>query len=69
MVSFQLFVLECLKVQDTLRKMYIESCEKYPIKLEDDVVDYVVRPVKEEVSISNTNIVCLPLVWIYLQNK
>ncbi|CAH0724860.1 unnamed protein product, partial [Brenthis ino] len=50
-VSFQLFVLECLKVQDTLRKMYIDSCEKYPIKIEGDVVDYVVRPIKEEVKI------------------
>ncbi|CAH2102537.1 unnamed protein product [Euphydryas editha] len=50
MVSFQLFVLECFKVQATLRQMYLETCENYPIKLEDDIViEFNVPTIKSEV--------------------
>lgn len=51
-VSFQLFVLECFKVQETLRLMCLETCEKYPIKLEDDIeIDFNIAAIKSEVII------------------
>lgn len=34
MVSFQLFILECYKVQDTLRKMYMDNLCNLQIKVE-----------------------------------
>ncbi|XP_047526781.1 zinc finger protein 43-like [Vanessa atalanta] len=50
MVTFQLFVLECFKVQETLRKMYLDTCEKYTIKLEEDIgIDFNIPPIKSEV--------------------
>lgn len=59
MVSFQLFVLECYKVQDTLKKMYDENFDSLDIKLEHTqaAVDFGV-PIKSEVGtrLSNTNI-------------
>lgn len=49
-VSFQLFILECFKVQETLRQMCLETCEKYPIKLEHDIViDFNIAAIKSEV--------------------
>ncbi|CAB3239980.1 unnamed protein product [Arctia plantaginis] len=48
MVSFQLFVLECYKVQETLKKMYEDSFDSLGIKLEKMPIDYGV-PIKSEV--------------------
>lgn len=39
MVSFQLFVLECYKTQDSLRKLYLDSLETLPVKLESSSQD------------------------------
>lgn len=47
MVSFQLFVLECYKVQEKLRRMYLDSLEPYLIKDEGDLTNY--SQIKSEV--------------------
>lgn len=51
MVSFQLFVLECYKAQDTLKKMYDDNYNSLDIKLEQTqpVVDFGVSYIKSEV--------------------
>ncbi|XP_028156080.1 zinc finger protein 235-like [Ostrinia furnacalis] len=48
MVSFQLFVLECYKAQDTLKSLFYDLTDDVPVKLETDV-DYQVSIVKSEV--------------------
>lgn len=48
MISFQLFVLECCKVQETLKKMYEDNSDSHGVKLEKLPVDYGVQ-IKSEV--------------------
>ncbi|XP_069359825.1 zinc finger protein 557-like isoform X2 [Maniola hyperantus] len=50
-VSFELFVLECLKVQDTLKKMCLGACEVMPIKFEDGIIEFGLPPIKSEVKV------------------
>ncbi|KAJ8736375.1 hypothetical protein PYW08_007031 [Mythimna loreyi] len=61
MVSFQLFVLECYKAQDTLKKLYDENYDSLDIKLEQTqaAVDFAV-PIKSEVKdeVTADDIVC-----------
>ncbi|KAM3967485.1 LOW QUALITY PROTEIN: uncharacterized protein ACR2FA_010062 [Aphomia sociella] len=45
-VSFQLFILECYRVQDSLKKMYLDN---YDIKLEDESLLYSNPVIKSEV--------------------
>lgn len=48
-----MFILDCLKVQETLRKMYLDTCQNYPIKVEQDMgeFDVTIATVKSEVNI------------------
>ncbi|KAJ0182533.1 hypothetical protein K1T71_001902 [Dendrolimus kikuchii] len=55
MVSFQLFVLECCKTQESLKKLYLDSMGALPIKLEinsqEDVVPTMIKAeVKDEMT-------------------
>ncbi|XP_075972574.1 uncharacterized protein LOC142974257 [Anticarsia gemmatalis] len=49
MISFQLFVLECYKAQDTLKRMHEDSFKTLQIKLEKLPVDFGVSVIKTEV--------------------
>ncbi|XP_049881451.1 oocyte zinc finger protein XlCOF6-like [Pectinophora gossypiella] len=49
MVSFQLFILECYKIQDSLRKLCLDRCENLNIKIEDGIVDFGIAVIKSEV--------------------
>lgn len=50
LVSFQLFILECYKAQDSLRLILLDQSRQFDIKLEDsdDSVDFGLE-VKSEV--------------------
>ncbi|XP_039760364.1 oocyte zinc finger protein XlCOF6-like [Pararge aegeria] len=50
-VSFEQFVLECLKVQETLKKMCLGACTTCPIKYESDDVEFGLPPIKSEVKV------------------
>lgn len=49
-VTFQLFVLECLKAQETLKKMCVGPYLTCPIKYEDGI-EFALPPIKSEVSV------------------
>ncbi|XP_063395646.1 zinc finger protein 718-like [Cydia fagiglandana] len=64
MVSFQLFVLECYKVQEDFRKQLdkeqLDICTDLQIKLEDTTLDYGASLIKSEVKdeLTAEDIVC-----------
>lgn len=51
MVTFQLFVLECYKTQDTLRKLYkdVETYSDVRIKTENSAYGFNIPHIKSEV--------------------
>lgn len=59
MVSFQLFVLECCKTQESLKKLYIDSTGAPPIKLEvNSQEEDVPAVIKAEVKLLIFKILC-----------
>ncbi|XP_045496111.1 zinc finger protein 708-like [Colias croceus] len=48
-VSFQLFILECYKVQETLQNMYLNDCEKYTTDIEVSEYHIGTSDIKPEV--------------------
>ncbi|CAH4031124.1 zinc finger protein 708-like [Pieris brassicae] len=56
MISFQLFVLECYKVQENLQNMCAREDEKLELKLNDDL-NYRITEIKSEVKVEMDEIV------------